>query len=135
MAEHGALPRRALVGAPSDRPFSAALVAGDLVFVSGQVGTDPRTGTVAGQDVAAQTAQILDNLAALLGGAESTLDDVVKTTVFLTDIRDLPAMNDVYQARFAQPRPTRSTVAVAALARPELKVEIEAIALRREEHA
>lgn len=125
--------RKTLVGERSDRLFSAALIAGDLVFVSGQVGIDRQSGKISGDNTAAQTSAALDNLAAVLAGAGLTLDDVVKTTVFLTDISDLAEMNDAYRARFRQPLPTRSTVGVAALARPELKVEIDAIALRREE--
>ena len=121
-----------LIGEAGDRPFSPALGAGPLVFVSGQVSVDRTSGAVVGTDVASQTTQVLDNLRDVLAGAGLDLDDLVKTTVFLTDIKDFGAMNEVYRARFAPPRPTRSTVEVSALARPEFKVEIEGIALRRE---
>jgi 2-iminobutanoate/2-iminopropanoate deaminase len=125
--------RKMLIGVPSTRPYSPALVAGPFVFVSGQVAIDRTTGKVVGSGVDAQTTQVLDNLEALLREAGLGLDDVVKTTVFLTDIKDFAAMNEVYRSRFAQPLPTRSTVEVSALANLELKVEIEAIALRRED--
>jgi 2-iminobutanoate/2-iminopropanoate deaminase len=124
---------KALVGPPSARPYSPALVAGPFVFVSGQVATDPATGKVTEGGIEAQTARVLDNLASLLAQAELGLNDVVKTTVFLTDMKDFAAMNDVYRSRFTQPLPTRSTVEVSGLANPQLKVEIEAIALRRED--
>ncbi len=125
--------RKALVGRPLDRPYSAALVAGDLVFVSGQVGIAAQGNKPLAEGTAAQTSTALDNIAALLALAGLGLDDIVKTTVFLTDMRDLAEMNEAYRARFRPPLPTRSTVGVAALARPELKIEIEAIALSREE--
>jgi 2-iminobutanoate/2-iminopropanoate deaminase len=124
---------KALVGPPSTRPYSPALVAGPFVFVSGQVATDPATGKVTEGGIEAQTARVLDNLASLLAQADLGLNDVVKTTVFLTDMNDFAAMNEVYRSRFTQPLPTRSTVEVSALANPQLKVEIEAIALRRED--
>lgn len=117
--------------AATTRPYSPALIAGPYVFVSGQVGVVKATGTVAGPGIEAQTTQVLDNLAALLHGAGLDLNDVVKTTVFMTEIGEFAAMNEVYGSRFAQPLPTRSTVEVSALAGPEIKVEIEAIALRR----
>lgn len=115
---------------PSTLPFSPGLIAGPFVFISGQVGVDPATGRLAGPDVQAQTRQTLENVRTLLAQAGLTLADVVKTTVFLTRIEDFAAMNAVYREFFSEPLPTRSTVGVAALARPELVVEIEAIALR-----
>ena len=121
-----------LVGAPSARPYSPALIAGPYLFLSGQVGIDKATGKVAGPTIEVQTTQVIDNLADLLEEAGLDLNDIVKTTVFLTDIGEFAAMNEIYRSRFAQPLPTRSTVEVSALANAELKVEIEAIALRRE---
>jgi 2-iminobutanoate/2-iminopropanoate deaminase len=112
-------------------PLSPGLIAGPFVFISGQVGTDPATGRLAGEDVEAQTRQVLANIQTLLAQEGLDLTDVVKTTVFLTRIGDFQAMNGVYQSFFRTPLPTRSTIGVAALARPELVVEIEAIALRR----
>jgi 2-iminobutanoate/2-iminopropanoate deaminase len=110
-------------------PLSPALDTGAMVFVSGQVGIDPASGTLAGDDVARQTRQALRNLGALLGAAGVGLDQVVKTTVFLVRTDDFDAMNAVYQEFFAPPYPTRSTVGVA-LATPALLVEIEGVALR-----
>ena len=107
-------------------PFSAGMRANGFVFTSGQVGTDPRSGQVAGPDVASQTRQAIDNLRAVLEAGGSSLDLLVKTTVFLADIRLFEAMNAVYRELIPEPRPGRSTVE-ARLARPELLVEIEGI--------
>ena len=109
-------------------PFSAGMRANGFVFTSGQVGTDPRSGQVAGPDVASQTRQAIDNLRAVLEAGGSSLDRLVKTTVFLADIRLFEAMNAVYRELIPEPRPGRSTVE-ARLARPELLVEIEGIAV------
>ena len=118
---------RSGVPAPS-LPFSAGIKAHGFVFSSGQVGTDPSTGQVAGPDVAAQTRQAIANLQAVLEAGGSSLDRLVKTTVFLSDMRTFEQMNAVYRELIPEPRPGRSTVE-ARLARPELLVEIEAIAL------
>lgn len=107
-------------------PFSAGMRANGFVFTSGQVGTDPRTGAVAGPDVAAQTRQAIDNVRAVLEAGGSGLDRLVKTTVFLADMRLFEAMNAVYRELIPEPRPGRSTVE-ARLARPELLVEIEGV--------
>jgi len=107
-------------------PFSAGMRANGFVFTSGQVGTDPRSGQVAGPDVASLTRQAIDNLRAVLEAGGSSLDRLVKTTVFLADIRLFEAMNAVYRELIPEPRPGRSTVE-ARLARPELLVEIEGI--------
>jgi len=123
------------VGPPSPRPLSAGLLAGPFLFVSGQVPVDLQTGRVSGQDIEEQTRRALGNLAGVLAAAGLALGDVVKTTVFLTDIKDFNAMNEVYRELFSPPFPTRSTVQVAALAAPEMRVEIEAIALRRDQPA
>jgi 2-iminobutanoate/2-iminopropanoate deaminase len=111
-------------------PYSPALIAGDLIFVSGQVGIDPHSGELAGADVESQTEQVIANLEMLLMSAGVGLADVVRTTVFLTRAVDFEAMNRVYRGRFPQPYPTRSTVVVKALARRDLIVEVDAIALR-----
>jgi 2-iminobutanoate/2-iminopropanoate deaminase len=111
-------------------PYSQAIVAGELVFCAGQVALDPSTGELSGgPDVRAQTRRVLDNLAAVLEAAGSSLDRVAKTTVFLTDLADFAAMNEVYAERFGSHRPARSTVPVAGLPRGA-KVEIECIAVR-----
>lgn len=111
-------------------PYSHAVVAGDLVYCSGQVPLDPATGELVSGDIAAQTDRIVDNLAAVLAAAGSGLERVVKTTVFLADIADFAAMNEAYAKRFGDHRPARSTIGVAALPRGA-RVEIECIATRR----
>ena len=119
------------LGAPNAvGPYSHAIVAGDLVYCSGQVPLDPTTSELVAGDIAAQTNRILDNLAAVLAAAGSSLDRVVKTTVFLADIGDFAAMNDAYAKRFGEHRPARSTIGVAALPRGA-RVEIECVAVRR----
>jgi 2-iminobutanoate/2-iminopropanoate deaminase len=109
-------------------PFSAGIKANGFVFTAGQVGTDPHTGKVAGPDVASQTRQTIENLRAVLEAGGSSLDKLVKTTVFLADLRTFDEMNAVYRELIPEPRPGRSTVE-ARLARPEILVEIEAIAV------
>jgi 2-iminobutanoate/2-iminopropanoate deaminase len=111
-------------------PYSQAVRAGQLVFLSGQIPLDPASGEmVGGADVEAQTRQVMANLAAVLAAAGSGFQHVVKTTIFLTDLADFARVNQVYGAAFdgVQP-PARATVQVAALPRGA-KVEIEAIAL------
>ena len=107
-------------------PFSAGIKANGFVFASGQVGTDPRTGETAGPDVASQTRQAIANLRAVLEAGGSSLNGLVKTTVFLSDMRLFDEMNAVYRELIPEPRPGRSTVE-ARLARPEILVEIEGI--------
>jgi 2-iminobutanoate/2-iminopropanoate deaminase len=116
--------------AASGAPLSPAIAIGDLVFTSGQVGLDPQDGALAGPDVASQTRRCLENLKAILGSVQLSMADVIKTTVFLTDIGDFQAMNAAYREYFSAPYPARSTVAVVTLARPDLVVEIEAVAGR-----
>jgi 2-iminobutanoate/2-iminopropanoate deaminase len=117
-------------GAPAAiGPYSQAIATGELVFASGQIALDPGTGQLAGDDVREQTRRALQNLMAVLGAAGSSLEQVVKTTVFLTRMSDFAAMNEVYAEYFAQTPPARSTVAVAELPRGA-RVEIEAVALR-----
>jgi 2-iminobutanoate/2-iminopropanoate deaminase len=112
-------------------PLSPGLVAGPFLFISGQIGVVPASGNVAEGGVEAQTEQVLKNLADVLAAGELGMDDVVKTTVFLTRAEDFTAMNTIYRRHFEEPFPTRSTVVVSALARPGLVVEVEAIALLR----
>lgn len=109
-------------------PYSVAVEAiGRLVFISGQVAIDPATGQKELGDAAAQAARIMDNLGFVLGDLGLGFDDVVKTTIFLVDMGDFAAVNDVYGRRFPGKPPARSTVQVAALP-GGFRVEIEAIA-------
>ena len=110
-------------------PYSQAAIVGDLVFTAGQVALDPTTGTVIEGGIEAQTARVLENLAAVLTAAGSSLSQVVKTTVFLTDMADFPAMNQVYAEEFGDHKPARATVAVAGLPLG-VRVEIEVVATR-----
>ena len=111
-------------------PYSQAIVAGDLVFCAGQIAIDPKTGELVSGDIREQTRRALDNLAAVLQAAGSALDRVTKTTVFLSDMAEFSAMNEVYAERFGSHRPARSTVPVGALPRGS-RIEIECIAVRR----
>ena len=111
-------------------PYSQAIVAGDLVFCAGQIAVDPATGQVVSGDIREQTRRAIDNLAAVLDAAGSGLERVTKTTVFLTDLAEFMAMNEVYAERFGGHRPARSTIGIAALPRGS-RIEIECIALRR----
>lgn len=101
--------------APPVGPFSPAIRAGELLFVSGQVGQSPTTGKLVAGDVAAQTAQLLQNVRAVLRAAGKSLADVVRVSVYLTDMKDFAAMNQVYQSHFEAPYPARTTIAVVAL--------------------
>ena len=109
-------------------PYSQAIKAGGFVFASGQIPTDPKTGQFVAGGIAEQTEQVLKNLAAVLEAAGSSLDQVVKTTVFLVDMKEFAGMNEVYARFFATPPPARATVAAAGLPR-DARVEIEAVAL------
>jgi len=110
-------------------PYSVAVRAGDLVFVSGQVAIDPATGERAPDDVAVQARLIMENLKAILADVGLTMTDVAKTTIFLADINDFAAVNEVYGGYFDDEPPARSTVQVGALPGGFL-VEIEVIASR-----
>lgn len=109
-------------------PYSPAVVAGNLVYVSGQSGRDPRTDGVA-ETIEEQTEQVLRNIATILEAAGSGLSRVIRCGVFLTDMREFRRMNDVYARMFGDHRPARTTVAVSELPGPGLKVEIDAVAL------
>jgi 2-iminobutanoate/2-iminopropanoate deaminase len=108
-------------------PYNQAIRTGDLVFVAGQLGISLETGSLAGAGVAEQTEQIMRNMAAILEEAGSGLDKLVKTTVFLIDLGDFGAMNDVYARHVGDRPPARSTVEISALPSGAL-VEIEAVA-------
>ncbi len=120
----------ATTGAPKAiGPYAQAVGTGDLLFCSGQIALDPATGELLGETAADQTRQALKNLAAVLAAGGSGLDRVLRTTVFLKDMADFAAMNEVYAQAFGAHRPSRSTVAAAGLPRGAL-VEIDAIARR-----
>lgn len=108
-------------------PYSQATVAGGFLFSAGQIPLDPHTGEVVAGDVVDQSRQVLTNLAAVLKAAGCGWGDVVKTTVFLTDMADFPRFNEVYAETLAAARPARSTVQVSALPRG-VSVEVELVA-------
>ena len=96
-------------------PYSQGIVAGDLVFVSGQLGIDPEQGHVVEGGIVAQTEQVMKNLSAILAEAGCSLDDVVMTSIYLIDLQDFQAMNEVYASHLSEPYPARATVQIAAL--------------------
>ena len=108
-------------------PYSQAVVAEGTVYTAGQIALDPKSGEVVGKTTAEQTEQVLRNLAAVLAGAGSEMGMVVKTTVYLADMADFPAMNEVYAKYFGNHKPARSTVQAAGLPKG-VRVEIDAIA-------
>ena len=108
--------------------YSQAMVGGGLVFVAGSLGVDPATGELVDGGAGEQATQAVANLTAILDAAGSSLDRILKTTIFLVDMEDFSAVNEAYAAAFPQPYPARSTVAVAALPRGG-RVEIECVAL------
>lgn len=109
-------------------PYNQAIRYGQFVYTSGQVALDPATGELVGEDVQTQTHRVLQNLEAVLTSANSSLANVIKTTVFLAHMSDFQAMNSIYAEYFTGTKPARSTVAVAELPRKAL-VEIECVAL------
>jgi 2-iminobutanoate/2-iminopropanoate deaminase len=113
--------------APPAGPYSQAIRAGDLLFISGQLPLDPGGVLVGAGDIRVQTQRVLDNLAAILREAGSSFDEVVKTTVFLTNLDDFSGMNEVYSGVFQPPYPARSTVEIGRLPGGML-LEIECIA-------
>jgi 2-iminobutanoate/2-iminopropanoate deaminase len=108
-------------------PYSPGMIVGNLVFVSGQAGREPRTGAL-GADVTAQTEQVLKNIATILEAAGSSLQHVIRCGVFLVDMKEFPRMNEVYARAFGAHRPARTTVEVSGLPGPGLLVEIDAVA-------
>jgi reactive intermediate/imine deaminase len=108
-------------------PYSQGIRDGDRIYVSGQGPVDPETGEIVGEDVREQTARTLENVDAVLRAAGRSLDDVVKTTVFVTDMDDYDAVNEVYGEQMSGPYPARSAVEVADLP-IDIRVEIEAVA-------
>ena len=127
------MPTRALKlvaaeGAPKAiGPYSQAVVVDGVVYTAGQIPLDPKTGEIVGRTTAEQADQVFRNLAAILKGAGSGLNLVIKTTVYLVDMADFPALNEVYAKHFATHKPARSTIQAAALPKG-VRVEIDAIA-------
>ena len=107
-------------------PYSQAIVCGDMVFTSGQIGIDPACGEITGKDIREQTEQVMKNLCAVLTAAGTSMENVVKTTCFLADIADFAAFNEVY-GKYLTEKPARSCVAAKALPKCAL-VEVEVIA-------
>ena len=111
-------------------PYSQAVIvrgAGNLLFVSGQVPIDPATGALIEGDIAAQTHRVMRNLAAILDAAGASMDAVVRCTVYLADMDDFAAMNEVYGSYFTQPAPARATIQAVRLPK-DARVEIDVIA-------
>lgn len=119
--------RRAVKTGPPNGIYTPAIVVGDLVFTSGQIGLDPKTGQLA-EGFEAQFEQVFRNLTAVLEASGSNVDNMVKATVFLADMNDYNKMNELYRAKFKGDPPARTTVQVAALPRAA-RIEIEAIAV------
>jgi 2-iminobutanoate/2-iminopropanoate deaminase len=108
-------------------PYSQAVRAGALLFVSGQVPLDPATGQLVDGDIAAQTHRVFQNIGEILKSGGASFDHVVRTTVFLADMNDFAAMNDVYATYFSSPAPARATVQVSRLPK-DARIEIDVIA-------
>ncbi len=109
-------------------PYSQAVKTGNMIFCSGQIPIDPTTGEFVSNNVAEQTHQVLTNLSAVLEAAGASLNNVVKTTVFLADMNDFTAMNEIYAEFFSDNKPARATVQAARLPR-DARVEIDCIAV------
>jgi 2-iminobutanoate/2-iminopropanoate deaminase len=123
--------RRAVSSASAPRaigPYSQAIQSGSLLFLSGQIPLDPATGQMIDGDIAAQTHRVFKNLQAVLEAAGATLDHVVRTTVYVADMNDFAAVNEVYGTYFSSPAPARATVQAARLPK-DARVEIDAIAV------
>ena len=114
--------------APAIGPSSPGLKAGNFLFLSGQIPLDPATGQVVEGDIRAQTTRVMQNLGEILKAGGADYSKVVRTTIFLTDISDFAAVNEVYATYFSAPYPARATVQVARLPR-DVRVEIDAIAM------
>ena len=110
-------------------PYSQGIVAGDMVFVSGQLGIDPAHGQVVEGGIVPQTEQVMRNLAAILAEADCTIDDVVMTSIYLIDLEDFQAMNEVYSRHLSEPFPARATVQIAALP-SGARIEVAVVARR-----
>ena len=117
---------------PLNKPtpvLSPAVKIDNLVYTAGQVGVNPETGELAGAGIQEQTKQVMENIKFLLEAAGSSMEKIIKCLVFITDMKDFQAMNEVYKSYFEKDPPARSCVEVTALANPDLIVEIEAISI------
>ena len=114
-------------------PYSPAVRAGGFIYVSGQIPIDPVTNQTVTGDVKAETRQVLSNIQRILEGCGSSMSDVVKCCVFLTDVKDFAAMNEVYTEFFGEIKPARTTISVPALPLPGCKIEIDAVAYQPKE--
>lgn len=114
---------------PAVGPYSQAVEAGGFVFCSGQIPLEPRTGVVVGGDIRAATRQVMANLETVLGEAGLSIKDVVKTTIYLVNLDDFPAVNEIYGTYFDGAFPARATVQVAGLPKGAM-IEIDAVAVR-----
>jgi 2-iminobutanoate/2-iminopropanoate deaminase len=112
-------------------PYSQAIQAGNMIFLSGQIPIDPKTGELTGGDIRQQTQQVLENIKGLLESQRLGMEDVIKVTIFLKDMGNFNQVNEVYATYFSSSPPARSTVEVAKLPR-NVEIEIEAIALTRD---
>ena len=120
--------RKVVLTGPPNGIFSPAIVVGDLVFTSGQIGLDPKTGQFPEGGIEAQLEQVFRNLTTVLEASGSSIDHVVKATVFLADMNDYNTMNELYRKKFKSDPPARSTVQVAKLPR-DARIEIEVVAV------
>jgi 2-iminobutanoate/2-iminopropanoate deaminase len=109
-------------------PYSPAVRAGDFIYVSGQVPVDPATNQAVVGDIRTETRQVLNNIRRILEGCGASMADVVRCGVFLTDVKDFAAMNEVYTEFFGEIKPARTTISVPALPLPGCKIEIDAVA-------
>lgn len=109
-------------------PYSQAVIAGNLIFTAGQIPIDPKTNQVVQGDIKEQTRRVLENLRAILEAVGSTFDDVVKVTIYMKDLNEFSAMNEVYSEYFKNSPPARTTVEVSRLPR-DVKIEIDLIAI------
>jgi 2-iminobutanoate/2-iminopropanoate deaminase len=112
-------------------PYSQAVRAGSTIYCAGQIPLDPKSGQIVSQDISAQTRRVLDNITAVLRAEGLSFENIVKTTIFLTDLGDFQSVNEIYASYFKKEPPARSTVQVAALPKGA-RVEIEAIAVADE---
>jgi len=112
-------------------PYSQGVIAGGLLFASGQIPVDPDTGEIVGKDIESQTEQVLKNLMAVLKESKVSAENVVKTTVYLADMQDFATMNERYGAAFGTPPPARTTIAAAGLPK-NARVEIDCVAVGRD---